>query len=144
MWADSLLASERAHLVRLSLWAMASIVAGTAVFLLPRVVRGSSALLRHFALQTVAWGTVVLVVVWAAWSSVGLRDLGRARHLERLLWLNCGLDVGCIAVGATLAVACWTLGRRWGGVGAGIGIITQGAALLWLDLVFANALAGLV
>ena len=144
MWADTLLAAERAHLFRLAIWAMASVVAGTAVFLLPHAQRGSSALLRHFALQSVAWGTVELVIVWAARSSLGLRDLGGARQLERFVWLSCGLDAGCVAVGVTLAIACCALGRRLGDIGAGVGIVTQGAALLWLDLVFANALVGLV
>lgn len=144
MWADTLLAAERAHLFRVALWAMASAVAGTALFLIPAVRRGSSPLLRHFALQSAAWGIVELLIVWASRGSLGLRDLGGARQLERLVWLTCGLELGGVAVGVTLAVACWMVGRRVGGVGAGIGIAIQGAALLCLSLTFATMLAKLV
>jgi hypothetical protein len=40
-------------------------------------------------------------------------------------------------VGAALALAGWRLGRRLGLVGAGVGVIVQGSALLVLDLVLA-------
>ena len=140
MWADTLFAAERAHVIRIALWAMASIAVGTAIFLLPGVRRRSLPLLRHFALQSVGWGTVELAIFLVGRSSLGLRDLGSARQLERIVWLNCGLDVAYVAIGVTLAVTCWTLGRRIEGVGAGAGIVTQGAALLALHLAFASTL----
>ena len=144
MWADTLLAAERAHLLRVAMWAMASIVAGTSIFLIGRIRPGAAPVLRQFAVLSVTCGVVELAIVWGRRSSIGLRDLAGARQLERLLWLNCGLDVGYLGVGVTLALACWFVGRRLGGVGAGIGIATQGVALLWLDLVFANALSGAI
>jgi hypothetical protein len=142
MWADTLLAAEQAHLYRLALWAMASVLVGTAVFALPSVRRGSSALLRHFALQLVIWGVVERTLVWVSASSVSPRDLAGARQLERMLWLNCGLDTGYVAVGLTIAIACWVLGRRMGGVGAGVAILTHGVGLLWLHVLFVGVVAG--
>jgi hypothetical protein len=49
-----------------------------------------------------------------------------------------------VAVGATLAIAGWRLGRRPGAVGAGVAIIVQGIALLVFDAGFATLLRGLV
>ena len=58
MWADTLQALERAHLLRLIVWGAASILAGTAILAWLRAGARESALLRHFAIQTAAWGTV--------------------------------------------------------------------------------------
>ena len=69
-----------------------------------------------------------------AWRGLMLRDYAAATRLDRMLWLNLGLDAGYIGIGATLAIAGWTLGRRAAPVGAGIGILVQGCALLALDL----------
>jgi hypothetical protein len=144
MWADTLLAAERAHLARLALWAMASLLMGTAVMAFLRARGRASPLLWHFALQLVAWGAIDLLLVWAARSSLALRDFGAARSLERFLWLSTGLDAGCIAVGVTLAVMGWMAGRRLGAIGAGVGIAVQGLALLVLDLHLATRLTTLV
>lgn len=144
MWADTLLDAERAHLVRLAIWAAGSILVGTAGFAVLRIRARTSSLLFHFSLQTAAWGVVDLVLVWAARGSLALRDLSSARRLERFLWLNAGLDAGYVAVGVTLALAGWAMGRRLGAVGAGIGIAMQGLALLLLDLVIADQLARMV
>lgn len=138
MWADALLAAERAHLLRLLAWAALSVLAGTALLALAgaRAARreGASGLLRHFAIQTAAWGVVEGALAAFAWRGLALRDYAAASRLDRLLWLNLGLDAGYIGIGATLAVAGWTLGRRAAPVGAGIGILVQGCALLALDL----------
>ena len=140
MWSDTLLALERAHLLRVALWGGGSVLAGSLLLAL-LAIRGrlaASALVKHFAIQTAAWGAVSLALVAAAWRGLALRDHAGATQLERVLWLNIGLDAGYVGVGATLAVAAWLLGRRLGGVGAGLGIVTQGLALLVLDLVVAN------
>ncbi len=144
MWADTLLDAERAHLLRLASWAVGSILIGTAGIAFLRFRRRTSPLLFHFAIQTAAWGAVDLLIVWAARGSLALRDLSSARRLERFLWLNAGLDAGYVAVGVTLALAGWTMGRRLGAVGAGLGIVLQGLALLLLDLVIADQLARMV
>lgn len=136
MWADSLLQAERLHLLRLTVWGAACVILGASLLIIVMVRRARLPLLRHFALQTAAWGAVNLAIVGWARAHLGMRDLAGATQLDRLLWLNAGLDVGYVAVGVTLAWAGWALGRRLGAVGAGLGVIVQGAALLALDARF--------
>jgi len=137
MWADTLLAAERAHLLRLALWGGSSILVGGALLGLLRLRRVRSPLLDHFAIQTVAWGAVDLALALAGRQRVELRDLAAATRLDRFLWLNIGLDAGYIMVGLTLLAVGWRVARRPGLVGAGLGVIVQGAALAVLDLVLA-------
>jgi hypothetical protein len=142
MFADTLLTLERAHLARLLVWAVGSILSGT-LLLAVAALRGGAGpapLLRHFAIQTAAWGAINLAIVLWAQRGLKLRDYAGARSLDRILWLNLGLDVGYIGVGVTLAVAGWLLGRRLGAVGAGVGIVVQGAALFVLDLALVRQL----
>ncbi len=73
------------------------------------------------------------IVLWA-WRGLALRDFGGAQRLVNFLWLNTGLDVGYVMLGATLAIAGWRMGPRPGSVGAGIGILLQGLALALLDI----------
>ena len=137
MWADTLLAAERAHLLRLALWGGSSILVGGALLGLLRLRRVRSPLLDHFAIQTVAWGAVDLALALAGRQRLELRDLAAATRLDRFLWLNIGLDAGYIMVGLTLLAVGWRVARRPGLVGAGLGVIVQGAALAVLDLVLA-------
>jgi hypothetical protein len=65
------------------------------------------------------------------------RNLASATSLDRMLWFSIGLDLGIILVGITLAMTGWIVARRMGAVGAGIGVLVQGAGLLVLDLRFA-------
>lgn len=134
MWADQVLAFEKAHLARLLLWGVASIISGTGCWLFLRVKALELPLLRHFAVQTAAWGAIDSLLALASRPQLGLRDYDGVTRLDRFLWLNCGLDVGYVAVGVTLAVCGWRLARSRGLVGAGIGIGIQGIALLLLDL----------
>jgi hypothetical protein len=133
MWSDTLLLAERAHLQRLALWGVLSVLAGTALVAALVVQRARSPLLTHFAIQTAAWGAIDLAIVAVLWRGLVERDLAGATHLDRLLWLNVGLDFGYIGVGLALAIVGWQLGRRLGLVGAGTGIVVQGLALLLLD-----------
>jgi hypothetical protein len=136
MFADTLLALARAHLLRLGAWAIGSLLAGTLLLALVALRRaaGPQPLVRHFGFQTAAWGAVDLAIVLWAWRGLAPRDYAGATGLDRFLWLNLGLDVGYVAVGVTLAIAGWTLGRRLGAVGAGLGVVVQGIALFLLDL----------
>ena len=136
MFSDTLLAIERAHLARLFLWGTSSVIAGTAMLALLAVRRERSPLVGHFAIQSLAWGTLELALGAVAWRSLALRDLASATRLDRLLWLNVGLDVGYVATGATLALTGWLLGRHPGAAGAGTAIVVQGLALGTLDLLF--------
>ncbi|HYW30454.1 MAG TPA: hypothetical protein VE869_03025 [Gemmatimonas sp.] len=134
MWADSLLALERGHLLRLALWGGASVLVGSLLLLWIVLRRPEAPLLRHFAIQTAAWGAIDLLICLWAGRDVALRDFAGAQRLLNILWLNTGLDAGYIAVGATIALAAWRWGKRPGGIGAGMGIIVQGLALLLLDI----------
>ena len=137
MWADTLLAMERAHLLRLAVWGAASVLAGTALLAWLLVSRRASPLLRQFAGQVAGWGAVDLVIAGLAHRSLATRDMAAATRLDRILWLNIGLDAGYVMVGITLVVLGWRLGRRLGLVGAGTGVIVQGGALALLDLMLA-------
>lgn len=141
MWADQVLAFEKAHLARLLLWGMASIVTASGCWLFWRVKQLDLPLLRHFAMQTGGWGAVDVVLALASGPHLALRDYDGVTRLDRFLWLNCGLDVGYVAVGVTLALCGWRLARSRGLVGAGIGVAIQGLALLLLDLRFTALLS---
>ena len=114
---------------------------GTALVVMVRIGRSPSALLRHFGIQTAAWGAVELAVALLLVRSLSLRDLSGATRLDRMLWLNIGLDVGYVLVGFTLATIGWRVVRRLGLVGAGIAIVLQGAALAMLDLLLAGQIS---
>ena len=137
MWSDTLEAAERAHLLRLLLWGGASLLIGTALLALLRVRRERSALLDQFGLQNAAWGAIELALALLRLRSLGVRDLAAATRLDRLLWLSIGLEAGVIAVGVTLMMLGWRVIRRPGLVGAGLGVIVQGAALSVIDLALA-------
>ena len=136
MWSDTLVAVERAHLLRLLVWAGSSVVVGTALHAVLTLRRDGSALLRHFAMQTFAWGLVHLAIAGTGILRLAERDFASATRLDRMLWLSVGLDIGIVLVGAAIAITGWVLARRLALVGAGIGVIVQGAALLVLDLGF--------
>lgn len=139
-WADTILDVERLHLLKLLVWGALSIGVGTALIALVRVKRIDSPLLQHFAIQSAAWGSIdIAIAIWAR-QGLHLRDLASAVSLDRFVWLNVGLDAGYVAVGATLALLGWNLGRRLGLVGAGLGVIVQGCALVLLDLQLAAAI----
>jgi hypothetical protein len=141
MWSDTLLAVERAHLLRLALWGGISLIAGTALFAWMTMQRSASPLLRGFSLQTGLWGAVSAGVAALGMLRLAERDLMGATRLDRLLWFSAGLDLGIMLVGSALAVTGWILGRRLGLVGGGIAVIVQGAGLLVLDLRFISITA---
>jgi len=134
MWADTLLVLERGHLLRLAIWGGASAVIGTAMLTWLTIRHASVPLLRHFAIQTAAWGAVDLVICLVSWRGLAMRDYAGAQQLLNILWLNTGLDAGYAAIGVTLAITAWRWGARAGAIGAGFGIVVQGLALFLLDL----------
>jgi hypothetical protein len=144
MWADTLLLAERAALLRLAIWGAGCVVAGTAMYALLVVRRLQSNLLDGFALQTVIWGAIALGRFVEGMAALVPRDLAAATVLQRWVWMLTGLDIGLFAVGVTLAIAGWSLGKRLAVVGAGIALAVQGAALLALDARFAAILSRLV
>ena len=144
MWSDTVLFAERAALVRLAVWGAASVVVGTALFAVLAVRRVRSSLLDGFAWQMVVWGALAIARVVEGMGALVPRDLAAATRLDRWVWLLIGLDAGLVAVGVTLAIVGWRVGRRLGMVGAGVGIFVSGAALLALDARFATILSRLV
>ena len=141
MWADTLLATERAHLIRLIVWGTASLLVGSALLGLLRMRGHRSSLLDHFGIQTAAWGALILALALAGLQRLELRDLAGATRLDRFLWLNIGLDTGYVMVGVTLVVLGWRVMRRLGLVGAGLAVVVQGSALGLLDLVLASQIS---
>jgi hypothetical protein len=137
VWADTLFHAEQQHLLRLLLWAGLSIVAGTAVAAIVSLRRMRTPFLKHFAIQLAVWGVAVAAIAAVGWHRADLRDVSGAARLERLLWMNVGLEIGYVAVGTVLALSGWMLARRMAAVGAGLGIVIQGLALLIIDLQFA-------
>ena len=137
MWADTLLTAEGAHLLRLLLWGAASLLVGTGLLAWLRLGARNSTLLEQFAIQTAAWGTAEIALGALARTSLAVRDLAGATRLDRLLWLNLGLDAGYLMLGLALILLGWRLARHLGYVGAGIAIVVQGGALALLDLTFA-------
>lgn len=136
----SLLVLEQEHLDRLTVLAVASIAIGLAMFAWHRSRRGGRPFVQHFGIQSAAWGAVDLAIVWWAARGLAERDLEGALALDRVLWLNIGLDLGYAMVGATLVLCGWRLGRKLGLVGAGAAIIVQGIALAALDAQLSAAL----
>jgi hypothetical protein len=141
MWADTLLAAERAHILRLLLWGGGSALVGTGLLAWLYVGRRRSALLEQFGVQTAGWGAAELVFATLARASMAPRDLAAATRLDRLLWLELGLDGGYILVGLTLLTSGWVLGRRLGMVGTGLAVVVQGAALALLHLLLAGQIS---
>ncbi|MBA3671475.1 MAG: hypothetical protein H0W68_05565 [Gemmatimonadaceae bacterium] len=137
MWADTLFAAERAHLVRLLVWGAASVLAGTGLLAWLRWRRHLSPLLEQFAALTAGWGATDVVIGLLAFRALSPRDLAGATRLDRLLWLYTGLDAGYVLVGLTLVVVGWRIGRRPRMLGTGTAVVVQGGALLLMHLLLA-------
>ena len=140
MWADTLQAFEKQHLLQLIAWAGASVVVGCLLLLALSLRKARAKLLYQFALQSLIWGIAELAWGAFAYRDVPLRDYEGASILARELWIAIGLEAGAIVVGLTLAIGGWTYVKRLGFVGAGVGIIVQASALVALDLILVQAI----
>jgi hypothetical protein len=147
MWGDTFLAIERTHLLRLVIWGVACAVVGTTLLALLVLRRQRSPLVFHFALQTALWGAVNLAFAGLSALALGavhgasLPDYAAATRFDRFVWWSLGIDMGGAAAGVTLALAGWFLGRRLGAIGAGLGVLVQGVALVAIDLVVIGQIA---
>jgi len=144
MWSDTLLAAERSHLIRIVIWAITSAVVGTTFVMIIAARRARAPIVLWFAIQTLAWGSVELIITAARWSALSMRDVSAATRLDRLTWFAIGVDVGIIVAGMTAALMAWRLTRNLRAFGGGLGVVVQGLGLLVLDLTFATTLARLV
>jgi hypothetical protein len=114
MWADTLLALERGHLVRLGLWGAGCVLLGTLLIALLVWRRNDAAFLRHFAIQTAAWGAVDLLLCAWAWRGLSLRTLRRAAtaiFCSTPVWMRGG------HVGDNTGRNSWRISLRPGGTG---------------------------
>jgi hypothetical protein len=141
MFADTLLSAEQMQLFRLIVWGGGSVLIGTLVFVLLAWRRPRTTMLRHFGLQMVIWGALELVYVAWAWHGLALRDVAGATRLDRLVWLNLGLDVGIVGAGAVTTAIGWVNGRRLALLGSGIGVVLQGAALFLINAQLAASIS---
>lgn len=141
MFADDLLRAEQMHLFRLLAWGGASVLVGTLIFVALAWRRPTATILRHFATQTIVWGALEIAYVAVAWHGVRIRDLAGATRLDRLLWLNLGLDLGVVAVGAAIGLLGWAHNRRLNLTGTGLGVILQGAALFLINAQLVSAIS---
>gem|GEM_PF-1245085 len=137
--------AEEDHLRRLGIWGAASVLGGAGLLALSMpgvVVDDGAGALQGFGIQSVAWGTINLAIVGIGAvvprAPITDRDdaLAAEDDLAKVLWVNVGLDVGYLMVGGTLAAAS-QLGAepRVDVFSHGVGIATQGAGLLVLDLI---------
>lgn len=141
MFADDLLRAEQMHLFRLLVWGGASVVAGTLIFVALAWRRPGTTILRHFAIQSIGWGALEVAYAAVAWHGVQMRDLAGATRLDRLLWFNLGLDLGLVTVGAAIGLLGWAYNRRLNLVGAGAGVVLQGAALFLINAQLASMIS---
>ncbi len=133
VFADSLLRAEQMHLFRLLVWGGGSVLIGTLVFALLAWRRPATTMLRYFAIQMIGWGALEIAYVALAWQGLGLRDVSGATRLDRLLWLNLGLDLGLMVLGITVGAIGWRLGRRLALLGTGVGVLVQAMALFLIN-----------
>ena len=144
MWSDTLLAAERSHLIRVAIWAATSAALGTAFVTIIALRRLTAPIVLWFAIQTLVWGSLELIVTATRWFSMSMRDVSGATRLDRLTWFGIGLDVGIVAAGLVAAFLAWTYKRKLSAFGGGLGVVVQGLGLLLLDLRFASIISRLV
>ena len=136
MWADTLLAAERAFLLRFIIWGASCAALGLAILAVGAVRRRRTPMLDQFAIQTATWGSVAFAIALAGWWQAGLRDHAGAAHLARLVQGMLAVDAGMIGGGLALWFRGWRRSRD-GTLGAGVGLLVQGIACLALHASFA-------
>jgi hypothetical protein len=127
----------------LGAWSLGSIGTGAILW-----GAGRNAVVRSVGIQNVAWGAIDgAIALYSLHETHTLRDERRdlagwqreQTKVARVFWINVGLDVLYVAVGAALAFA----GKRDGLVGSGYGVMAQGGFLLTFDTAGAWIVGGL-
>jgi hypothetical protein len=130
MWGDTLLAAERVFTIRVMAWSAVAILLGTAVLVATFSSRARPQLLRSFATACALLGVLELLVFGYAYAQLELRDVSGAARLDRIAWLQAGLYLGTIALGAAIALTGWRVGRSLRAVGTGAAVLLHACALL--------------
>ena len=144
---DELEGYEREITALLSVWAVGSVIKGTAIALLGR--RTGRKQWVRFGRQTAMWGAVNALIAGAGALSRSRRGEltqeqvdAEARKLRTLLLINAAADIVYIAGGAHIAhhAGPSSTSLRMGR-GDGLAILIQGAFLLALDATYARKLS---
>lgn len=118
---------------RLLTWALASVLVGVVL-----LVTGDD-FWRGFGLQAALWGLIdaliALVALRSARGDSAPGEVDQATRIRRILWLNAGLDLAYIAIGAGLVAIARDANPFLAGNGWGIAV--QGGFLLVFDVVHA-------
>lgn len=123
---------------RLLLWAIPSILAGSAL------IPFGDTFWRSFGIQALAWGAVDSLIAWYGLLRVRKKttnassfstEAQEASRLRKILWINNALDVLYVAGGAALVYFLGAESSFWRG--AGWGIMIQGGFLYLFDLMHA-------
>ena len=134
MLAETLLHAELLHLLRVMLWGAASVIAGTAVFVLLLVRRAASPLLRSFGGACLVLGGLELLGAGISYHAAPLRDYYAAVRLDRTVWFELGFAAAALLAAVAFAIEGWRIGRRLGVVGASVAVALHSLAILLLDL----------
>jgi hypothetical protein len=136
---------QRILTLRLAAWAGASLLSGSLLAML------GSPLWKGAGAQFAGWGLVNAAIAFFGGRSAARRQAAlpdpldphvqqqEAAKLERLLWVNTGLDVLYMAGGAALALSKGRKERL--AAGHGLGIVLQGAFLFFFDWLHAGAIS---
>ena len=133
-WADTLLAFEQLFYLKLAVWGVMSLVAGSALLATLRARSRESPVLGGFGLAMAVWGVLEVALALARRHGVVMRDLAAAISLDRSLWFAMGILVGVAMASMLAAALAWHLARRLRLVGAGVATTVHAIALAVLVL----------
>ena len=123
---------------------------GLSVLISAAIVFSSNPFLRGLGIQFFAWGVIDAAIAYfgakasekkrsrLGGSASAEAEAKESRWLERILWINTGLDVFYVFGGLWLMQTWGMNSLLW--KGHGVGIIIQGGFLLFFDFFHANTL----
>ncbi|MHB1297974.1 MAG: hypothetical protein ACYC0B_05530 [Gemmatimonadaceae bacterium] len=133
-WADTLLSFERLFYLKLAVWGVMSLLAGSGLLAAVHMRRDGSPVLSGFGLAMLLWGVLEVAVALVRRNGIVMRDLTAAITLDRSLWFTTGLMIGLWVASALAAALAWHFGRRLGVVGVGVATTAHALAVAVLVL----------
>ena len=133
-WADTLQAFERLFYLKLAVWGVMSLVAGSGLLAILRARGRESPVLSGFGLAMALWGVLEVAAALVRRNGIVMRDLAAAISLDRSLWFATGLMVGVAMASMLAAALAWHFARRLRLVGAGVATTVHAIALAVLVL----------